>query len=92
MYAISILFGVIAIAAGIDEFLSIGAVHGGWKWLHGILGVIFVHRRDRGAREPRVDVPRPRLDHRLVVPLQGHLRPHRRVLHEARERALVDSR
>jgi uncharacterized membrane protein HdeD (DUF308 family) len=42
VYAISILFGVIAIAAGIDEFLSMGAVHGGWKWLHGTLGVIFV--------------------------------------------------
>ena len=42
MYAISILFGVIAIAAGIDEFLSLAAVQGGWKWFHGILGVIFV--------------------------------------------------
>lgn len=42
VYAISILFGIIAIASGIDEFLSIGAVHGGWKWLHGVLGAIFV--------------------------------------------------
>ncbi len=42
VYAVSILFGVIAIAAGIDEFMSLGAVPGGWKWLHGILGVIFV--------------------------------------------------
>jgi uncharacterized membrane protein HdeD (DUF308 family) len=42
VYAVSILFGIVAIAAGIDEFLSMGAVHGGWKWLHGILGVIFV--------------------------------------------------
>jgi uncharacterized membrane protein HdeD (DUF308 family) len=42
VYAISILFGIIAIAAGIDEFMTIGAVHGGWKWLHGTLGVIFV--------------------------------------------------
>jgi uncharacterized membrane protein HdeD (DUF308 family) len=42
VYAISILFGIVAIAAGIDEFMSLGAVHGGWKWLHGILGVIFV--------------------------------------------------
>lgn len=42
VYAVSILFGVIAIAAGIDEFLSIGAVHSGWKWLHGVLGLIFV--------------------------------------------------
>ncbi|HEU0303724.1 MAG TPA: DUF308 domain-containing protein [Gaiellaceae bacterium] len=42
VYAISILFGILAIAAGVDEFLSVGAVHGGWRWLHGILGVIFV--------------------------------------------------
>jgi uncharacterized membrane protein HdeD (DUF308 family) len=42
VYAVSILFGVIAIAAGIDEFMTLGAVHGGWKWLHGVLGVIFV--------------------------------------------------
>jgi uncharacterized membrane protein HdeD (DUF308 family) len=42
VYAISILFGIIAIAAGIGEFMSLGLVHGGWKWFHGILGVIFV--------------------------------------------------
>ena len=42
VYAISILFGIIAIAAGIGEFMSLGLVHGGWKWLHGILGAIFV--------------------------------------------------
>lgn len=42
VYAISILFGVIAIAAGIGEFMSLGLVRGGWKWLHGFLGVIFV--------------------------------------------------
>ena len=42
VYAISILFGIVAIAAGIEEFVSMGAVHGGWRWLHGILGVIFV--------------------------------------------------
>ena len=42
VYAVSILFGIVAIAAGVDEFMSLGAVHGGWKWLHGFLGVIFV--------------------------------------------------
>ena len=42
VYAVSILFGIVAIAAGIDEFLSMAAMHRGWKWLHGILGVIFV--------------------------------------------------
>ena len=91
VYAISILFGIIAIAAGIDEFISLGAVHGGWKWLHGILGVIFVDRGHRRVREPQLDVPRARLDHRLVVPLQGHLRRHHRVCPEARARSLVGS-
>jgi uncharacterized membrane protein HdeD (DUF308 family) len=42
VYAISILFGIVAIAAGIGEFMSMGLVRGGWKWLHGILGAIFV--------------------------------------------------
>jgi uncharacterized membrane protein HdeD (DUF308 family) len=42
VYAVSILFGIVAIAAGVDEFISMGAVRGGWKWLHGVLGVIFV--------------------------------------------------
>jgi uncharacterized membrane protein HdeD (DUF308 family) len=42
VYAISIMFGVIAIASGVGEFLSLGLVRGGWKWLHGFLGVIFV--------------------------------------------------
>jgi uncharacterized membrane protein HdeD (DUF308 family) len=42
VYAVSILFGIVAIAAGIDEFMGLAMVHGGWKWLHGILGAIFV--------------------------------------------------
>jgi uncharacterized membrane protein HdeD (DUF308 family) len=42
VYAISILFGIVAIAAGIGEFMSLGFVRGGWMWFHGILGVIFV--------------------------------------------------
>jgi uncharacterized membrane protein HdeD (DUF308 family) len=42
VYAISIMFGVIAIVAGVNEFISLGAVRGGWRWLNAILGVIFV--------------------------------------------------
>ena len=42
VYAISIMFGVIAIVAGVNEFISLGAVRGGWKWFNAILGVIFV--------------------------------------------------
>jgi uncharacterized membrane protein HdeD (DUF308 family) len=42
VYAISILFGFVAIAAGINEFLLIALSTTGWKIAHGILGVLFV--------------------------------------------------
>jgi len=40
--AISILFGVVAIVAGVNEFLEITVSTTGWKWVHGLLGVLFV--------------------------------------------------
>jgi uncharacterized membrane protein HdeD (DUF308 family) len=42
VYAISIMFGLVAIGAGLNEFFAIAVSSGGWKWVHGILGVIFV--------------------------------------------------
>jgi uncharacterized membrane protein HdeD (DUF308 family) len=42
VYAISILFGFVAIGAGISEFFAIGASTTGWKVAHGFLGVIFI--------------------------------------------------
>ena len=42
VYAISILFGFVALAAGMNEFLQIGMSTTGWKIAHGILGVLFV--------------------------------------------------
>jgi uncharacterized membrane protein HdeD (DUF308 family) len=42
VYAISVLFGVIAIVAGVNEFVQIAISTTGWKWVHGILGVLFV--------------------------------------------------
>jgi len=42
VYAISILFGFIAIAAGVNEFVLITFATTGWKIVHGILGVLFV--------------------------------------------------
>jgi uncharacterized membrane protein HdeD (DUF308 family) len=42
VYAVAILFGFVAIGAGISEFLMIGASTTGWKIAHGVLGVIFV--------------------------------------------------
>jgi uncharacterized membrane protein HdeD (DUF308 family) len=42
VYAISILFGVVALVAGMNEFMQISVSTRGWKWVHGILGVLFV--------------------------------------------------
>jgi uncharacterized membrane protein HdeD (DUF308 family) len=42
VYAISILFGVVAIFAGVNEFFSIPASSTGWKIAHGLLGVLFI--------------------------------------------------
>lgn len=40
--AISVLFGVVALFAGVNELFAIFASHGWWRFLHGLLGVIFV--------------------------------------------------
>ena len=40
--AISILFGIVAIFAGVNEFIMLGASGGWWKLLHGLLGVLFI--------------------------------------------------
>jgi|SRR4051794_25976641 len=42
VYAVSILFGIVAIFAGVNEFAQIGVSTTGWKFAHGILGVLFV--------------------------------------------------
>jgi uncharacterized membrane protein HdeD (DUF308 family) len=39
---IGVLMGVVFVIGGINELLMLGADSGGWKVLHGILGVIFV--------------------------------------------------
>ena len=42
VYAVSVLFGVVAIFAGVNEFFQIAVSTTGWKIVHGILGVLFV--------------------------------------------------
>ncbi len=42
VYAISFLFGAVAVIAGINEFLQIPVSTSGWKIVRGILGVLFV--------------------------------------------------
>ena len=40
--AISILFGIVAIAAGVLEFFVLVLAAGWWKLLHGVLAVVFI--------------------------------------------------
>ena len=40
--AISYLFGVIAIVAGVNEFFQIAVSTTGWKWIHAVLGILFI--------------------------------------------------
>ena len=42
VYAVSFLFGFVALFAGINEFFQIAFSTTGWKIVHGILGVLFV--------------------------------------------------
>jgi len=42
VYAISFLFGVIALVAGVNEFGQIPFTTTGWKVVHGIVGVLFI--------------------------------------------------
>jgi len=42
VYAISILFGVVALFAAVNEFVTIAVSTTGWKVVHGILGALFV--------------------------------------------------
>jgi uncharacterized membrane protein HdeD (DUF308 family) len=40
--AIAILFGIVAIAAGVNEFIAMASSTTGWKIVRGVLGVLFV--------------------------------------------------
>ena len=42
VYAVSFLFGVVAVIAGVNEFLQIGVSTPGWKIARGALGVLFL--------------------------------------------------
>ena len=42
VYAVSYLFGVVALFAGVNEFLQVTVSTSGWKVVHVILGVLFV--------------------------------------------------
>ena len=42
VYAVSILFGVMALTVGVNEFFQMTVVTRGWKFVHAALGVLFV--------------------------------------------------
>ena len=42
VYAISILFGVVAVMAGVNEFFAIPVSTTGWRWIHALLGILFI--------------------------------------------------
>jgi len=42
VYAVSILFGCVAVVAGVNEFLQMTVSTTGWKIVHAILGVLFI--------------------------------------------------
>ncbi len=40
--AVGILIGIVFLVAGAEELLTAGAVRGGWRWFHAIVGVALV--------------------------------------------------
>jgi len=40
--SVAILFGIVAIVAGVNEFMAMGVSTTGWKIVRGLLGVIFI--------------------------------------------------
>lgn len=40
--SVAVLFGIVAIVAGVNEFMAIGVSTTGWKIVRGLLGVIFI--------------------------------------------------
>jgi uncharacterized membrane protein HdeD (DUF308 family) len=42
VYAVSYLFGFVALIAGVNEFLSLGIWTTGWKIVHGLLGALYI--------------------------------------------------
>ncbi len=40
--AVGLLAGIVFLIAGVEELLTVGAVRGGWRWFHALVGVILV--------------------------------------------------
>jgi uncharacterized membrane protein HdeD (DUF308 family) len=40
--SVGVLLGVVLLVAGVNEFMAMAMRDMGWKWLHGLLGVLFV--------------------------------------------------
>jgi uncharacterized membrane protein HdeD (DUF308 family) len=40
--SVGVLLGAVLIVAGVNEFMTMALRDMGWKWLHGLLGVLFI--------------------------------------------------
>ena len=40
--SVGVLLGVVLLFAGVNEFMVLGLRDVGWKWMHGVLGVLFI--------------------------------------------------
>jgi uncharacterized membrane protein HdeD (DUF308 family) len=40
--AVGVLVGVFVIVAGVNEFMAMGVTQGGWRWVHAVLGGLFI--------------------------------------------------
>src|SRR6266566_2519437 len=75
--AISILFGFVAIAAGLLESGVMAISQGWWKLLHGVLAVIFHRHRDRVVHPSGRHVRSARGGDQLLPRLRRDVRHHR---------------
>src|SRR5215471_10070007 len=72
VYAVSYLFGFVALIAGLNEFLSLGIWTTGWKILHGIVGAIFIAVGIWARVHPALQ---GHFRHRGLVRREGGVRP-----------------
>jgi hypothetical protein len=79
VYAISFLFGVIALTAAANEFVSIAVSTIGWKVAHGVLAVLFVIAGIWAGRAPARGLHDARSVDRVLPPGEGDLRRNRRL-------------
>ena len=87
--SIALLFGFVALAAGVAEIGMVFLAQGWWKVLNAVLAVAFIHGGDRRVRPSRQHVRGVGRGVQLRARLRRRVRHHLRDLGAARERCLV---